>query len=65
MVCCHDFGYSLFYVLLHCLGLLCCFCYGLLLWFVVMVYVIGFIDSRFLGFCYCCSVALSLFVFCL
>ena len=30
-----------------------------------MVYVIGFIDSRLLGFCYCCFVALFLFVFCL
>ena len=31
-----------------------------------MVCVIGFINnSRLLGFCYCCSVALFLFVFCL
>ena len=27
-----------------------------------MVYVIGFINSRLLGFCYCCFVALFLFV---
>ena len=32
---------------------------------VVVVYVIGFIDSRLLGFCYCCFVALFLFEFCL
>jgi hypothetical protein len=27
-----------------------------------VVYVIGLIDSRLLGFCYCCFVALFLFV---
>ena len=27
-----------------------------------MVYVIGFLNSRLLGFCYCCFVALFLFV---
>ena len=30
-----------------------------------MVCVIGFINSKLLGFCYCCFVALFLFVFCL
>ena len=30
-----------------------------------MVYVIGFINSRLLGFCYCCFVVMFLFVFCL
>ena len=28
----------------------------------VMVYVIGFINSRLLGFCYCCFVVMFLFV---
>ena len=32
---------------------------------VVVVYVIGLIDSRLLGFCYCCFVALFLFEICL
>ena len=30
-----------------------------------MVYVIGFLNSRLLGFCYCCFVVMFSFVFCL
>ena len=60
LVCSYDFWYRLFYCLLYCLG-----CFGFVLfWFVVVVFIIGFIiiykvmgiPSQVLAYGICCMI---------